>query len=87
MKKSNEVLSHLYTSCDKSMILIGVGGIMSGADVYEKIRLGAHLCQLYTGWIYGGPTMIPATTQELASLMSRDGVKSLAELRGCAHKA
>ena len=86
-KKSNEVLSHLYQACDKSMTLIGVGGILSGADVYEKIRLGAHLCQLYTGWIYGGPTMIPAAAQELASLMSRDGVKSLSELRGSAHKA
>ena len=66
------------------MILIGVGGIMTGADVYEKIRLGAHLCQLYTGWIYGGPLMIPVACQELASLTSRDGVKSLAELRGSA---
>jgi dihydroorotate dehydrogenase len=83
--RSNAVLSHLYKACDKSMILIGVGGIMSGADVYEKIRLGAHLCQLYTGWIYGGPTMIPAACQELSSLMSRDGMKSLAEARGSAH--
>jgi dihydroorotate dehydrogenase len=82
--KSNDVLSHLYRSCDKSMILIGVGGIMSGADVYEKIRCGAHLCQLYTGWIYGGPMMIPAACQELASHMSRDGVRSLGELRGSA---
>jgi len=84
-EKSNEVLSYLYQSCEKSMILIGVGGIMSGADAYEKIRRGAHLCQLYTGWIYGGPTMIPAAAQELASLMSRDGVGSIAELRGSAH--
>jgi dihydroorotate dehydrogenase len=84
-EKSNAILSHLYKSCDRSLILIGVGGILSGADVYEKIRLGAHICQLYTGWIYGGPTMIPAAAQELASLMSRDGVQSLAELRGSAH--
>ncbi len=86
LARSNEVLAHLYKSCDRSMILIGVGGIMTGADVYEKIRLGAHLCQLYTGWIYGGPTMIPAATQELASLMSRDGINSIAELRGSAHR-
>ncbi len=84
-KKANEVLSHLYKACDKDLVLIGVGGIMSGADAYEKIRLGAHLCQLYTGWIYGGPTMIPAACQELASLMRRDGIKSLQELRGSAY--
>ncbi len=82
--KSNQFLSHLYRSCNREMILIGVGGIMSGADVYEKIRLGAHLCQIYTGWIYGGPDMIPGAMQELASLMNRDGVGSLAELRGSA---
>lgn len=86
LAKANEVLSYLYRNCDKSMVLIGVGGIMSGADAYEKIRRGAHLCQLYTGWIYGGPLMIPAVCQELASLMSREGVKSLAELRGSAHR-
>lgn len=85
LARSNEVLAHLYKSCDRSMILIGVGGIQSGADVYEKIRLGAHLCQLYTGWIYGGPTMVPAANQALAALMTRDGVGSLAELRGSAH--
>jgi dihydroorotate dehydrogenase len=85
LAKSNQVLGHLYKSCDRNLILIGVGGIMTGADVYEKIRLGAHLCQIYTGWIYGGPTMIPAAVQELASLMSRDGVDSLAKLRGSAH--
>ena len=83
--RANHMLGHLYQSCDRSMILIGVGGILSGADVYEKIRLGAHLCQIYTGWIYGGPTMIPAAVQELASLMSRDGVNSITELRGAAH--
>ena len=84
-KKSNEALCHLYRSCDRSMILMGVGGIFSGEDAYEKIRLGAHLCQIYTGWVYGGPTMIPAANQQLVSLMKRDGVKSLAELRGSAY--
>ncbi len=83
---ANHFLSHVYKSCDRNLILIGVGGIMSGADVYEKIRLGAHICQIYTGWIYGGPHMIPAAMQELASLMSRDGISNLSELRGAARR-
>jgi len=86
LNRSNEFLSHLYQSCNRSMILMGIGGIMSGADVYEKIRRGAHLCQIYTGWIYGGPYMVPSAMQELASLMSRDGYKSLADLRGSAYR-
>lgn len=84
-EKANAVLSHLYKACPKELVLIGVGGILSGADAYEKIRLGANLCQLYTGWIYGGPTMIPAANRELADLMKRDGVQSLQELRGSAY--
>jgi dihydroorotate dehydrogenase len=82
--RSNEVLAHLYLTCDRGMVLIGVGGIFTGEDVYEKIRLGAHLTQVYTGWIYGGPHMVPNVLEELVLLMQRDGVKSLDEVRGTA---
>jgi dihydroorotate dehydrogenase len=81
-QRSNEVLSHLYHACPKEMILIGVGGIFDGDDLYEKICLGAHLCQIYTGWIYGGPQMVPLALERLDALMNRDGVTSLSELRG-----
>ena len=37
------------------MAIIGVGGIMRGEDAAEKIKLGADLVQLYTGFIYSGP--------------------------------
>jgi len=83
-EKSNATLVHLGMNAPKEMILIGVGGIMDGADMYEKIRLGAHLCQVYTGWIYGGPGMVPRTLREFVGLMDRDGVKTLDELRGSA---
>ena len=39
--------------------IIGVGGVFSGADAYEKIRAGADLVQAYTGFIYGGPGFAP----------------------------
>lgn len=80
--RSNQFLSHLHKSCEKDLILIGVGGIFTGADLYEKIAIGAHLCQLYTGWVYGGPGCVPRILAELVGLMDRNGVKSLAELRG-----
>lgn len=81
-KRSNEILAHLYRSCDRSVVLIGVGGIFDGSDLYQKIACGAHLCQVYTGWVYGGPGMVPAALRTLVDLMRRDGVGSLAELRG-----
>jgi dihydroorotate dehydrogenase len=82
--KSNEVLRHLYKQCGKEMVLMGVGGIFTGDDLYEKISLGAHLCQLYTGWIYGGPHMVPDVLKVLTERMIREGIKSLQELRGSA---
>ena len=81
-KRANEVLSHLHKSCGKDMILIGVGGIFNGDDLYEKIARGAHLCQVYTGWIYGGPSMVPRSLNQLAERMEREGIHSLGELRG-----
>ena len=78
------MLRHLYKSAPKTMILIGVGGIFSGRDLYDKISLGAHLCQVYTGWVYGGPQMVPDSLQELVELMEARGVKSLQDLRGSA---
>ncbi len=80
-KRSNEVLAHLYRACGNDMILIGVGGIFTGDDLYEKIALGAHLCQVYTGWIYGGPQMVPRTLQQCCERMQREGV-TLKMLRG-----
>ena len=61
---------------------MGVGGIFSAADAYEKIRLGAHVCQIYTGWIYGGPQLIPTINRELVGLLWNDGFKTIAEARG-----
>ena len=80
--RSNEILAHLFRTCPREMILMGVGGIFTGEDIYRKIRLGAHLCQVYTGWIYGGPHMVPDALEKLVLLMQRDGVSSLAEIRG-----
>jgi len=81
-RRSNEVLAHLYRSCDESKVLIGVGGVFDGPTLYEKLACGAHLAQVYTGWIYGGPNMVPDALETLCDLMRRDGIASLAELRG-----
>lgn len=81
-QRSNELLSHLYRSCNPEVVLIGVGGIFDGSDLYEKLARGAHLAQMYTGWIYGGPNTAPDCLSTLCDLMRRDGITSLAELRG-----
>ena len=81
-EKADATLAHLYRTVPRDMILIGVGGIMDGDDAYRKIRLGAHLVQLYTGWIYGGPALVPAINRRIVECMERDGFKTLDEARG-----
>ena len=55
-QKSNEVLAYLRPKTEKT--IIGVGGIASVADAREKMRLGADLIQVYTGFVYEGPGLI-----------------------------
>ena len=48
--------------------IIGVGGIMSANDAIEKIEAGASLIQLYTGFIYSGPSIIKKINKKILSL-------------------
>lgn len=79
---ANEIMGFLYETCPKDLVLIGVGGIMNGFDLFERISSGAHLCQVYTGMVYGGPNTVPQMLHELLRQMELHGIKSLNELRG-----
>src|SRR3546814_2268865 len=59
--------------------LIGVGGIGSAEDAYERIRAGASLVQLYTALVYEGPGLVRRINQGLARLLERDGFAALAD--------
>lgn len=56
--KSNEVLSYIYNKTKGNTPIIGVGGILTGQDAKEKIKKGAALIQIYSGFIYEGPSMV-----------------------------
>ncbi len=64
--------------------IIGVGGIFSGADAWEKITAGASLVQVYTGFVYLGPRLITEINADLVRFMDREGAGSLAEIVGSA---
>lgn len=57
-KASNAVIKTLKARLGNELPIIGVGGIMSGADAREKIMAGASLVQLYSGLIYRGPDLV-----------------------------
>lgn len=57
-QRSTEVITHLRSALGKDFPIIAVGGIMTAEDAIEKLKAGADLIQLYTGFIYEGPLLI-----------------------------
>jgi len=64
---STEVLRELVKALKGNLPVIGVGGIMSGADARAKMQAGASLVQIYTGFIYHGPDLIRDAVRALAA--------------------
>lgn len=67
-ERANEVLAQFRSALPDQVALIGVGGILSGDDAAEKIRLGADLVQFYTGFVYRGPELICESVRSIAAL-------------------
>ncbi len=64
---SNRVISQLRAALGAGFPIIGVGGVMSGADARTKLTAGADLIQIYTGLIYRGPELVTEAAQALAA--------------------
>ncbi len=82
---STEMISHIYKSTGGKFLIVGAGGIFSGDDAYEKIKAGASLVQIYTGFIYEGPLICKKINRRLVQLLERDGFKNISEAVGTAH--
>lgn len=81
-KLSNELISYTYNKYGKKLIIIGVGGIFSAEDAYEKIKRGATLLQLITGMIFEGPTLIKEINKGLVTLLKNDGYTNISQAIG-----
>jgi dihydroorotate dehydrogenase len=81
-ERANEVMKYLYRNTKGRLVLLGVGGISSALDAYERIKSGASLVQFYTALVYQGPMLPRSINEGLLRLMERDGVKQIAELVG-----
>ena len=64
-KRSTEVIQYLTTNSKNAFPVIGVGGIHNVEDAHEKLNAGASLIQLYTGFIYEGPSLIKKINKSL----------------------
>jgi dihydroorotate dehydrogenase len=81
-QKATEVVRRVAIRAAGRVPIIGAGGVMNAEDAYAKLRAGASLVQVYTGFIYGGPGFAKRTCAQLAALLERDGFKSVADAVG-----
>lgn len=81
-KLSTDIIRHIYRETKGKYTIIGLGGIFTAEDAYEKIKAGASLVQMVTGLIYGGPFAVKRIKQGLVPLLRRDGFKTIAEAVG-----
>lgn len=79
-EKSTRVLARLSTLTDRP--LVGVGGISTAQDAYDKICAGASALQLYTALVYGGLSLVTEIVTGLETLLERDGFANVADAVG-----
>ena len=68
-RRSTEVIRFLYENSHGAFPIIGVGGIHSPEDALEKLEAGASLIQLWTGFVYEGPSLIKRINTALLERM------------------
>ncbi len=79
---STRMLADVRATVGRAMPIVGVGGIASGSDAYEKIRAGASALQLYTALVYGGPALVRTIARDLATRLRADGFERVADAVG-----
>ena len=82
-QRSNQVVALVYRLTRGALPIIGVGGVFTAEDAWEKISAGASLIQLYTGFIYEGPHVARRINEGLAGILRREGFNTLDEAVGC----
>jgi len=80
--RSTECIRTMYKLTNGTIPIIGVGGVGSGRDAYEKLKAGASLVQVYSMMVYEGPGVVSRIRKELADLLVENGYKSVEDVVG-----
>jgi dihydroorotate dehydrogenase len=75
--RATAVIRALHRLTSGRLPIVGVGGVFSADDAYEKIRAGASLIQVYTGFVYEGPATARRICRGLCERLTRDGYPNL----------
>ena len=79
---ATRMMREVYGLSEGRLPLIGVGGIASAEDAYARIRAGASLLQIYTGFIYRGPRLIEEIHAGLAQRLQADKLENIGQAVG-----
>jgi dihydroorotate dehydrogenase len=82
LKRSNEVISTIFRYSNGKLPVVGVGGIFTAEDAFQKIAAGACLIQSYTGFVYSGPAFASSVNRGLLRILKDRGFASLDEAIG-----
>jgi dihydroorotate dehydrogenase len=85
-KKSDEIVAKIHRYSKGKLPIIGVGGIFTPEDAFEKIAAGACLVQSYTGFVYQGISFARDINEELSKILKQKGFDNLDEAVGCQNK-
>jgi len=85
-RRSTEVIRTIYRYSPRGLAIIGVGGIFTSEDAFEKVCAGACLVQAYTGFVYGGPGFPSRINAGLAAILRERGFSSVDEAVGSSVK-
>jgi dihydroorotate dehydrogenase len=80
--RATNMIARIYRLADEKLVIVGVGGIFTAQDAWEKITAGASLVQLYTGFIYEGPRVVERICAGLDQLLAQHGMKNIKEAIG-----
>lgn len=84
---STEVIRRAYAHARGKLPIVGVGGVFDAEDLYAKLKAGAAFVQLYTGFVYEGPSVVRHLVRGLRRLMDRDGYRTVRDVVGVDHRA
>ncbi len=81
-KRSRQVVGELYQRLQGKIPIVGVGGISNGHDAWNLIRAGANLIQFYTGFIYGGPSLVRDINRTLVQELESHQLENISDAVG-----
>ncbi len=81
-QRSTEIIHFIWQQTQGKLPIIGVGGIFTAEDAWEKITAGASLLQFYTGWVYQGPWMVKDILAGLITKLDKNGLSHISEAVG-----